>query len=144
MNRKAVILLALNSLLMVSISIFVTKYLMNSVDVFLNNNSTIKFNMEESYGFSFLIFTQCITILFASCTLPFLFWIFASKWNIDKQNWWKSILILELVGLLISYFTTPPDFISTILIFILWQLPVVINIITLNLRIKSMNKTNNE
>lgn len=141
MNKKSIIFLVLNCLIMATISFFVTKYLMNSLDVFLNNDSTVKFNTEEYSGFSILIFAQCFIILFASCTLPFLFWVIAPKWNINKQNWWKIILVLELVGLLFSYFTTPPDLLSTILMFILWQLPVVINLIALNLKIRSMKNS---
>ena len=141
MNKKSVILLVVNCIIIATISIFVTKYLMNSFDVFLNNDSTVKFNMEDYSGFSLLIFAQCFIILFASCTLPFLFWVIAPKWKINKQNWWKPIVILEVVGLLFSYFTTPPDLLSTILMFILWQLPVVINLITLNLKIRSMKNS---
>ena len=77
------------------------------------------------------LYTQCLVLFFALISLPFIFSVFAVKLKIGKNNLAKTILILELAGLFLAYITTPPDHLSTIIVFIVWQLPIIVNLITL-------------
>lgn len=138
-NKKLIIALVISAAVLIA-SIFISSYLFSSFENVLRTDPTIQYNSQLSNSSYFSLYLQCFLILFASISLPYLFSVFALKWNINESNWWKPILVLELVGLLLAYLTTPPDLFSTILIFIIWQIPVVINLITLNVKVRSMKK----
>jgi Sec-independent protein secretion pathway component TatC len=92
-------------------------------------NSQIKnpFESASHYG----LYAQCLMLFFALISLPFIFSALADKLKINKNNLSKIIVMLEIAGFLLAYITTPPDFVSTIIVFIAWQLPMVVNLFTL-------------
>jgi hypothetical protein len=128
MKRKKSFFALISSLIAAVASYFVSQYLSHIFFDF-NFNSVTKSDVELS--FSFTLFLLCFLFLFTLISLPFLFSAFLAEWKINKHNWWKAIIVLEIVGLIIAYATTPPDLISTIILFVLWQLSIVVNVIAL-------------
>jgi len=77
------------------------------------------------------LYAQCLLLFLALISLPFIFSVFATKLKINRNNLGKIILLLEFAGLLLAYITTPPDVISTAIVFVVWQIPTGVNLITL-------------
>jgi len=134
--KQLIITLAITLVLAIA-NIFVADYLFKYIESSLSSEPSIQFNSELPDGFYLSLYIKSFLILFASFSLPYLFSAYALKWKIDKSNWWKPILILELVGLLFAYLVTPPDLISTLIVFILWQFPVVVNLMVLLVTVRS-------
>jgi uncharacterized membrane protein YwaF len=86
---------------------------------------------EFQTTFNVKLYAQCFFFPFALVCLPFIFSAFAAKWKIGKHNLWISILVMELVVLLLTLATAPPDMISRMMFFILWQLPIGVNVLFL-------------
>lgn len=51
-----------------------------------------------------------------------------------------SILLLEVVGIIFSYITTPPDYLTTIIMLVIWQPVVIVNAIVIASRSKLYNR----
>ncbi|KAA3621378.1 MAG: hypothetical protein DWQ02_27865 [Bacteroidetes bacterium] len=90
----------------------------------------------------FSILISCFIYLFFLVSVPFFILAFAEKLNITRKNWYKVVIGLEVIAILFAFFGTPPDMTSTILVFMLLQVPVIINIFSL-LRATG-NRTKNE
>ncbi|NER17672.1 hypothetical protein [Spongiivirga citrea] len=61
--------------------------------------------------------------------LPFLSTEITRWLGLKKSDFWKLFISLELLVLAFSYLSTPPDMTSTILMFAVCQLIVIVNII---------------
>jgi hypothetical protein len=139
MKNKKWIIIFLFTLVVIVASFFVSQYVASALENLSGDVTMDQVKSEFSNKSYVLLYIQCFLVLFTSICLPFIWSTDAIQSKINKHNWWKPILVVELTGLLMAYLTTPPDFFSTILVFILWQLPVVINLIALS-RIVRKNK----
>lgn len=73
------------------------------------------------------LFLTWLIYFFTLITLPVL-WMNIILWiRIKEKDWWKTIIGLELFSLVYSYLMTPPDIISTILVFLVCQPMVILN-----------------
>ena len=131
---KKIILISISLVLVVLASIVIYQFLMSLlVELANENNSGSQSVVINSNDFNFLLYIQCLSFLFSLISLPIILWALADL--VSKKNWLKIVLGLELVGLLLAFITAPPDMSSRLLVFVFWQLPVLVNLIILRLRI---------
>jgi hypothetical protein len=135
MKNKKLILIIISFLAVVAATFILGKYFTDMLHkMAINQDPNNQFKPELIVKFYWRIYVQCFFVLFMTACSPFIFSAFSAK--INKKNWWKSILVLEATGLLLIFITAPPDMISRIIIFIIWQLPVLINFASLRLIIR--------
>lgn len=73
----------------------------------------------------------CLLLSLGFIALPFLFSLYKSALKIRRKRLTFYLALMELFGLVIAKAFTPPDLISTMIVFILWQLPVGLNMLIL-------------
>ncbi len=137
MKNIQLIKIILPFIIVIVLSIWTYQFLADFSREYVIDDKIVK-KVEVHFHYKILI--QCFSVFFTSISLPFLLSVFATKWQIDKSNWWKVILILEFTGLLIFVFTSPPDLFSTIMLFAAWQLPIIVNLLSLLFIINKTDK----
>ncbi len=132
MQRKNLIKITLS----IIATIFLTKIAFKKVVAYLSSFSILPGYNEQMQQqitlkayFSILIF--CFAYLFFLVSLPFIMMAFAKKMQITRKNLYKVAIGFEIIAMVFAYFSTPPDMTSTMLVFLLLQLPIIVNILTL-------------
>lgn len=132
MSKKDLIRITLSLvatvLLSIIAAIFVYYYL-SSFSVYPENIHPVEKPFIIQAFLSLLVF--CLVFFFLLITLPFIFIAFIRKGKITHRTWPKILLGLEIFALLAAYFGTPPDLTSTLLLFVLFQIPIAINTLIL-------------
>ncbi|MFT7613758.1 MAG: uncharacterized membrane protein YhaH (DUF805 family) [Parvicellaceae bacterium] len=100
-------------------------------------DSSVKLSIN--YGQIFKLFITSLIFFLMLITLPFLAHNVARWLDLKKSDWWKSFLFLEAFITVFSYFSTPPDLISTILFISICQPIVLVNLIVLNRKLSGNN-----
>lgn len=77
------------------------------------------------------LFITWMIYFFALITLPFLLTYIIRSVKIKEKDWWKGVIVFELLSLTFAYMATPPDIVSTILFFLICQPIVIVNGIVL-------------
>jgi hypothetical protein len=81
--------------------------------------------------FHYSLYFFCFTYLFALIALPFIIWVLSEKWSVKKGSIGMKLLIVEVLALILVWLLSPPDLISRILNYGMWQLPIAVNFISL-------------
>lgn len=93
------------------------------------NNARMLQHIESH--FQWLLFFQCFSILYMLIALPFLIPFLVKTLKLNSINWWKGLLVIEIVGLILAFTLCPPDVISKMIYLIIWQAPVLVNTVVM-------------
>jgi hypothetical protein len=93
-----------------------------------------------SIGQKIKLFITCLLYFTTLITLPFLIKDLAQKLKLKKGDWWKGLLALEILAVIFSYLSTPPDLISTVLFILICQPIVVVNVVVLNRKLAKFDQ----
>lgn len=88
---------------------------------------------ELKTRFHWKMFFACFFVLFFLISMPFVTSKAFRKFRLNRENWWKGLLALEVLGIILGNFLTPPDLGSTIAFVLVWQIPVVVNMLAFRL-----------
>lgn len=102
----------------------------NPSDIYLSDH----FN---TYVFS--AFKTLFAILLASIVLPVFIYQLSLK-QLHILLGWRGFLILEVAGVLFSFLLTPPDLVSSLLFWVVWQLPVLVNMLSIQKKKRAVNR----
>lgn len=82
-------------------------------------------------AFDYSLYFFCLTYLFALIALPFILSVLSEKPIVKKGNAGIKLLVAEALVLILVWVFSPPGLINKIIYFVLWQVPVVVNFMTL-------------
>jgi len=126
MKNKKLILIILSFLFIIAATFILGKCITGLMqEMVIRENPEM--NGSQNVTGLWKIYVQVFFFLFAVLCLPLLLSSF-----IHKKNKWNYVIVLEISGVLLAFLTAPPDMISRIILFILWQIPVVINVVVMS------------
>jgi len=103
---------------------------------------TLSSELENSFlsGQTIKLFSTCLNYLLMLTLIPVLIKEKVHKLNLKKGDWWKGLIVFEIMVMVFSYATTPPDLVSTVFVFLLCQPIVLVNTIVLNRELSGNSK----
>ncbi len=80
----------------------------------------------------------CFIYFFGLITFPVLLKSLIQQFKLKEKDVWKMVIGFEMFFLVFSYLVTPPDLISTLLLFFFCQLIVLVNVLVVRRQLRQL------
>ncbi|MGV3612789.1 MAG: hypothetical protein ACO1N0_17645 [Fluviicola sp.] len=125
-------------------SIFLYNILHRFITAFFMEQSKLIPEVKNDFpvnAFDYSLYIFCLSYLFTLIALPFILSVLSEKQFLKAGTMGVKLLVFEILVLILVWIFSPPDLISIILKFVVWQLPIFVNFIAIMV-IRKKNYTN--